>query len=46
MCEESLDATDFSHDPSNKSDTEEMPESFGYLSEGDPNYQGVLFWNV
>jgi hypothetical protein len=42
MCEESLDAMDFSHDPSNKSDREEMPESFGYLSEGDPNYQGVL----
>jgi hypothetical protein len=42
MCEESLDAMDFSHDPSDKSDREEMPESFGYLSEGDPNYQGVL----
>jgi hypothetical protein len=37
-----LDATDFSHDPSDKSDREEMPESFGYLSEGDPNYQGIL----
>jgi hypothetical protein len=42
MCEESLDAMDFSHDPWNQSDREEMPESFGYLSEGDPNYQGVL----
>jgi hypothetical protein len=42
MCEESLDAMDFSHDPSDKSDRKEMPESFWYLSEGDPNYQGVL----
>jgi hypothetical protein len=42
MCEESLDAMDSRHDPSNKSDREEMPESFGYLSEDDPNYQGVL----
>jgi hypothetical protein len=42
MCEKSLDAMDFSHDPSNKSAREEMPESFGYLSEGDPNHQGVL----
>jgi hypothetical protein len=42
MCEESLDATDFSYDPRNKSDREEMPESFGYLSESDPNFQGVL----
>jgi hypothetical protein len=28
--------------PSNKSDREEMPETFGYLSESDPNFQGVL----
>jgi hypothetical protein len=42
MCQESLDATDFSYDPSNKSDREEMPESFGYLSESDPNFQRVL----
>jgi hypothetical protein len=42
MYEESLDATDFTYDPSNKSDREEMLESFGYLSESDPNFQGVL----
>jgi hypothetical protein len=42
MCEESLDATDFSHDPGDKSDREEMSKSFGHLSESDPNFQGVL----
>ena len=42
ISEDSLDATNSNHDPSNKSDNLEMPESFGYLSEGDPNYQGVL----
>jgi hypothetical protein len=25
-----------------KSDREEMPESFGYLSGSEPNFQGVL----
>jgi hypothetical protein len=42
MCEELLDATDFGQDPSDKRDSVEMPESFGYLSECDPNFQGVL----
>jgi hypothetical protein len=42
MCEESLDATDFGQDPSDKTDSAKMPESFGYLSKSDPNFQGVL----
>jgi hypothetical protein len=42
ISEDLLDATDPDHDPSNKSDSLEMPEGFGYLSEGDPNFQGVL----
>jgi hypothetical protein len=42
ISEDSLDATDPDHDPSDKSDSLEMPEGFGYLSEGDPNFQGVL----
>jgi hypothetical protein len=42
MCEESLDATDFGQDLSDKTNSVEMPESFGYLSECDPNFQEVL----
>jgi hypothetical protein len=42
ISEDFLDATDPNHDPSDKSDSLEMPESFGYLSEGDPKFQGVL----
>jgi hypothetical protein len=42
ISEDMLDATDPDHDPSDKSDNLEMPEGFGYLSEGDPNFQGVL----
>ena len=42
ISEDLLDATDPDHDPSDKSDSLEMPEGFGYLSEGDPNFQGVL----
>ena len=37
-----LDATDLNHHSSKESDKEEMPKSFGYLSEGDPNFQGAL----
>jgi hypothetical protein len=37
-----LDATDLSHHSSKESDKEEMPQSFGYLSEEDPNFQGSL----
>jgi hypothetical protein len=40
--EDLLDATDLDHDPSGKSDNLKMPEGFGYLSEGDLNFQGVL----
>jgi hypothetical protein len=40
--EDLLDAADSNHDPSDKSDSLEMPEGFGYLSEGDSNFQGVL----
>jgi hypothetical protein len=36
------DATDLSHHSIKGSGKEEMPESFGYLSEGDPNFQGSL----
>jgi hypothetical protein len=42
ISEDLLDATDPDHDPSDKSDSLCMPEGFGYLSEGDPNSQGVL----
>jgi hypothetical protein len=35
-----LDATDLSHHSIKGSDKEDMPESFGYLSEGDPIFQG------
>ena len=38
ISEDLLDATDPDHDPSDKSDSLEMPEGFGYLSEGDPNF--------
>jgi hypothetical protein len=38
MCEESLDATDFGQDSSDKTHNVEMPESFGYLSECDPKF--------
>jgi hypothetical protein len=37
-----LDAIDLSHHSSKESDKEEMPQSFGYLSEEDPNFQGSL----
>jgi hypothetical protein len=37
-----LDATDLSHHSIKGSDKEDMLESFGYLSEGDPNFQGSL----
>jgi hypothetical protein len=37
-----LDAIDLSHYSSKESDKEEMPQSFGYLSEEDPNFQGSL----
>jgi hypothetical protein len=40
--QDSLDATDLSHYSIEESDKQDMPESFGYLSEGDPNYQGTL----
>jgi hypothetical protein len=33
-----LDATNFNHHSSKESDNEEMPKSFGYLSESDPNF--------
>jgi hypothetical protein len=42
ISEDLLDATDPDHDPSDKSDSLEMPEGFGYLSAGDPDFQGVL----
>jgi hypothetical protein len=42
ISEDLLDATDPDHDPSHKSDSLEMPEDFGYLTEGDPDFQGVL----
>jgi hypothetical protein len=42
ISEDLLDATDSDHDPSDKSDSLKMPEGFGYLSEGDPDFQGVL----
>jgi hypothetical protein len=38
ISEDLLDATDPDHDPSDKSDSLEMPEGFGYLSEGDPDF--------
>jgi hypothetical protein len=37
-----LDATNLNHYSSKKSDNEEMPKTFGYLSEEDPNFQGAL----
>ena len=37
-----LDATNLNHHSSEKSDNEKMPESFGYLSEGDPDFQGTV----
>jgi hypothetical protein len=42
ISEDLLNALDLDHDPSDKSDSLEMPEGFGYLYEGDPNFQGVL----
>jgi hypothetical protein len=42
ISEDLLDATDPDHDPSDKSDSLEMPEGFGYLYEGNPHVQGVL----
>jgi hypothetical protein len=42
ISEDLLDATDPNHNPTDKSDSLEMPEGFGYLSEGDPDFQGVL----
>jgi hypothetical protein len=36
------DATNLSHHSSKESDKEEMLERFGYLSEGDPNFQKSL----
>jgi hypothetical protein len=44
ISEDLLDATDPDHDPSDKSDSLEMPEGFGYLSEGDPNFKE--YWNL
>jgi hypothetical protein len=44
ISEDLLDATDPDHDPSDKSDSLAMPEGFGYLFEGDPNFQG--YWNL
>jgi hypothetical protein len=38
ISEDLLDATDPDHDPSDKSDSLEMPEGFGYLFEGDSNF--------
>jgi hypothetical protein len=38
ISEDWLDATDPDHDPSDKSDSLEMHEGFGYLSEGDPDF--------
>jgi hypothetical protein len=35
-----LDAIDLGHHSSKELDKEEMPQSFGYLSEEDPNFQG------
>jgi hypothetical protein len=37
-----LDATNLNHHFNKESDNEETPKSFGYLSEGDPNFQGAL----
>jgi hypothetical protein len=37
-----MDATDLSHHSIKESGKEEMPEILGYLSEGDPNFQGSL----
>jgi hypothetical protein len=37
-----MDATSLSHHSIKGSDKEDMPESFGYLSKGDPNFQGSL----
>jgi hypothetical protein len=37
-----LDATSLNHHSNEEPDKEEMPESFGYLSERSPNYQGAL----
>jgi hypothetical protein len=37
-----LDATDLSHHSIKESGKEEMPKSFRYLFEGDPNFQGSL----
>jgi hypothetical protein len=37
-----LDANNLNHHSNRESDNEEMPKSFGYLSEGDPNFQGAL----
>jgi hypothetical protein len=42
--EDLLDATDLSHHSSKESDKEEMPQSFDYLSEEDPNFKEV--WNL
>jgi hypothetical protein len=42
ISENLLDATDPDHDPSDKSDNLRMPEGFEYLSEGNPDFQGVL----
>jgi hypothetical protein len=42
ISEDLLDATDCDHDPSDKLDSLEMPKGFGYLSEDDPDFQGVL----
>jgi hypothetical protein len=36
-----MDATNLNHHSNKESDNEEMPKSFGYLSEGDPNFQGA-----
>jgi hypothetical protein len=37
-----LDATNLNHYSNKESDHEEMPKSFWYLSEGDPNFQGAV----
>jgi hypothetical protein len=37
-----LDATSLNHHSIKELDKEDMPESFRYLSEGDPNFQGSL----
>jgi hypothetical protein len=41
ISEDLLDATNPDHDPSDKSNSLKMPKGLGYLSEGDPYFQGV-----